>query len=101
MIVIGVNEFFRGGRSLRQDSQPSKRVNPFEYLQHSCRNRRPAHAMKSVAPRNEIAAQLLRGAVLAKLDYWRGTIQVAHAGVLNLKQKLSLRRDARFNQILQ
>jgi hypothetical protein len=43
----------------------------------------------------------LRRAIFAKPNLWRCTIQLAYADVLNFKQKLPLRRDARLNQIFQ
>src|ERR1700684_2686827 len=65
-IVVGVDQFFRRRRRLRQNAQPAKRIYALKRSDSPVRNRRPANSMGTVASRNEIASELLRFAILAK-----------------------------------
>jgi hypothetical protein len=59
--VVGVDQFVRSRRHAGKDSKPSKRIHALVHAKHAGRNRRPANAVKAVAPGNEIAFQFFDG----------------------------------------
>src|SRR5215813_1406208 len=65
VFVMGVNQFVRGGRRLRQNAEPAKRIDALVLREHAGGQAGAADAMKTVATSDEVALKLIVGAVLA------------------------------------
>jgi hypothetical protein len=64
MVVVG--QFVRDRRRLRQDAEPAERIDPFEGLDRRRLDAGAADAVEPVAAGNEVAGDLVAGAVLVK-----------------------------------
>ncbi len=102
-LVIGVDQLLGGRGRLGQNAQPSERIDPVEDRQRSGGNRRPAYAVKTVAPGDEVADHFLRIAVRAeenlRMRVGAGNAEVVHGQVLGLEKDAATGGQARVEEV--
>src|ERR1019366_5694718 len=65
-LVVGVDEFVRNRRRLREHAEPAEGIDALEGLERALGDALAADAVVTVAAGDEVAVQLVLGAVLAK-----------------------------------
>ncbi len=55
---MGIDQLFVGRRRRREDAEPGERIRALERGQDAGGNRRPAHAVKTVAASDDLAVEL-------------------------------------------
>jgi hypothetical protein len=96
--VTHIDEFLRHRRRVGQQAEPAERVDPLEGLD-DLGDGVPAGAVKTVAPRDEVARNLVFLAVLAKAHPRLGIPEIVEAHVLDLVDRRGSRRGPRLHEV--
>ena len=88
------------GGDLGQDPEPGERVLALVHVQRAVGDRLAAHAVEAVAAGDDVAAQLLLGAVVAEADAGRVGVDARDGDVLDLEEQRAAGVQAGVDQVL-
>ena len=90
-----VDQLVGRGRCVGEYAEPAVRVGALVEAESTGRNRRPGNAVESIAAGDDVAGDLVFGAVFPKTDTRRARVEVVDAHVIDLEvQRTAGRRDA-------
>ena len=99
-VVQAIHEFIRAGRGVHENTQPRERIHALVNLQLIRWDGWLADAVRSVAPRDEIARHLVREPIVLEADLRQARIKISNADVVDLEEQGPIGRVARADQIL-
>jgi hypothetical protein len=85
--VQAVDQLFGRRCGVGEDAEPCERILALVETQVRRRYRRPADAVKAVAAREEVAGNLVRGAVDSAGDARRRAGEIVHRDVAHLEEQ--------------
>jgi hypothetical protein len=100
VIVVRVDELIVRRLGLRQDAQPSKRIRALEDRQVTLRHRLPAHAMKAVAPYDEVACERVIAAPVRIVNRRLAGLEAVRPCVRRFEQDRPVVGQACLDQVL-
>ena len=99
-LVVREDQHVGGGRDCGQNPEPSERVVALIDTEHARRDRVARDPLESVAPRYEIAAQLLLDALVAEANARLLGIEAVQADAVDLEEQRKAGIEPRPDQIL-
>ena len=99
-LVMRVDELVVRRRDRGQDPEPAERVLAREGPQNAVGNRRPADAVKTVAPSDDVALEHLLAALVAESDPRLLRIDLLDTDVFHLEQQRPPVAEPRLDQVL-